>query len=103
MRSRMTAPSARRTVLIENELTRVTEWSFAKKGDNTSWHKHEYDYVVVPLFDGFLDVDTGDEIIRSPVSNGGAYFRGKGVQHDVMNGNDFPCRFIEVEFLNTGD
>jgi hypothetical protein len=44
------------TVQIENETVRVTRWVFAKKGDNTGWHRHGHDYVVVPLFDGALDI-----------------------------------------------
>ena len=47
------------TVLIENERTRVTEWRFKKYGDNTGWHRHEYDYIVVPLFDGQLEINVG--------------------------------------------
>ena len=27
-------------------------------------------------------------------------FRKAGVEHDVINGNDFECAFIEVEFLD---
>jgi quercetin dioxygenase-like cupin family protein len=41
------------TVLTENERTRVTEWRFAP-GAATGWHRHEYDYVVVPMLDGRL-------------------------------------------------
>jgi len=88
------------TVLIENERTRVTEWRFKAKGDNTGWHRHEYDYVVVPLFDGALDIDLGGgERTQAELKNGVPYFRNVGVEHDVINGNDFECAFIEVEFL----
>ena len=41
---------AKSTVFIDNERTRVTEWRFAP-GASTGWHRHEYDYVVVPLLD----------------------------------------------------
>jgi hypothetical protein len=27
------------------------------------------------------------------------YFREVGVEHDVINGNNFECAFIEIEFL----
>ena len=88
------------TVFIENQRTRVTEWRFKKKGDNTGWHRHEYDYVVVPLFDGFLEIDTGSgERNKVEMHNGIPYFRNVGVEHDVINGNDFECAFVEVEFL----
>ena len=88
------------TVLIENQRTRVTEWRFAGKGDNTGWHRHEYDYVVVPLFDGVLEIDTGEGApVAVELKNGVPYFREIGVEHDVINGNDFECAFVEIEFL----
>lgn len=92
--------TAQPTVFIENQRTRVTEWRFARRGDNTGWHRHDYDYVVVPLFDGHLEIDLGDgEWVIAPVKNGVPYYRDLGVEHDVFNGNDFECAFIEVEFL----
>ncbi|MCY3768066.1 MAG: cupin domain-containing protein [Gammaproteobacteria bacterium] len=88
------------TVLIDNERTRVTEWKFQTKGDRTGWHRHQYDYVVVPLFDGVLEIDTGDgKRNKAVLKNGVPYFRQAGVEHDVINGNDFECAFIEIEFL----
>ncbi|KRS15603.1 cupin domain-containing protein [Roseovarius indicus] len=92
--------SAKPTVMIDNARVRVTEWRFAKPGDNTGWHRHEYDYVVVPLFDGVLEIDLGNgERVTAPMQNGVPYFRELGVEHDVINGNDFECAFVEVELL----
>lgn len=92
--------TAAATIFIENSRTRVTEWRFGNRGDNTGWHRHEYDYVVVPLFDGTLEIETADgERIVAELKNGVPYFRELGVEHDVINGNDFECAFIEVEFL----
>lgn len=87
-------------IYIENDRTRVTEWRFLRKGDNTGWHTHEYDYVVVPLFDGVLQIDNPDGS-RSTVElkNGVPYYRDFGVQHDVINGNEFECAFVEIEIL----
>ena len=31
-------------VLLENDITRITEWSFSGYGDNTGWHEHGCDY-----------------------------------------------------------
>jgi hypothetical protein len=80
--------------------TRVTEWRFANKGDNTGWHRHDYDYVVVPLFDGQLEIldDAGNRTLAE-MKTGVPYFRALGAEHDVINANDFECAFIEVEFL----
>jgi beta-mannanase len=78
------------STLINNDRTRVTEWRFFKKGDNTGWHTHEYDYVVVPLFDGVLEIDHPDgSRTKVELKNGVPYYRNLGVQHDVINGNDF--------------
>ena len=35
-------------VLVKNDKAIVTEWSF-KVGDSTGPHKHQYNYVVVPM------------------------------------------------------
>ncbi|MCB0055648.1 MAG: cupin domain-containing protein [Caldilineaceae bacterium] len=89
------------TVLIENARTRVTEWRFAKRGDNTGWHRHEYDYVVVPLFDGALELHEPGDVRRVvELKSGVPYFRETGVEHDVINANDFECAFVEIEFLD---
>ncbi len=84
---------------IENDKTIVTEWSFAKRGDNTGWHEHKHDYVVVPMFTGKLEIFDGENTSIAELTEGQPYFRNKGVRHDVINGNDFACKFIEIEFL----
>lgn len=88
------------TVLIDNNRTRVTEWRFAGRGDNTGWHRHAYDYVVVPIQSGTLDIaDKDGNITHAQLKLGVPYYRDLGVEHDVLNGNDFEFTFIEVEFL----
>lgn len=90
------------TVLIENERTRATEWRFPAKGDNTGWHVHEHDYMVVPLADGQLLLREPDGTTRvAELRRGVPYFRKKGVHHDVVNASDSEIAFIEVEFLET--
>lgn len=88
------------TQFVNNDRVRVTEWRFRGKGDNTGWHTHEYDYVVVPLFDGILEIDNPDgSRTTAQLQNGIPYFRNLGVRHDVINGNDFECAFVEIEIL----
>ena len=88
------------TLLLENERMRVTEWRFSKRGDNTGWHVHEYDYLVIPMFDGVLGIDLPDGAhIEAKLTNGVPYDRKAGVEHDVISANDFECAFIEVELL----
>ena len=88
---------AKSKVMIDNDRVRVTEWSF-EIGDETGHHVHEFDYVVVPMLDGQLKIvdDEGNESISS-LTEGNSYFRNKGVSHNVLNNNDFPYKFIEVE------
>ena len=54
------AAEGKPTRLIDNERVRVTEWRFAP-GAATGWHRHEHDYVVVPLYDGNLRIVEGGE------------------------------------------
>ena len=87
---------AKRTVFIDNERVRVTEWRFAP-GAATGRHRHEMDYVVVPLTDGKLRlVEPGGERVAE-LKKGVPYFREIGVEHDVVNTNGFEFAFIEIE------
>jgi quercetin dioxygenase-like cupin family protein len=84
------------TVLIDNERARVTEWRFAP-GAATGWHRHEYDYVIVPLTDGTLELVEPEGNRSSDLTTGVPYFREAGVEHDVVNANEHDFRFIEIE------
>ena len=89
--------SAKPTVFIDNEKTRVTEWRFAP-GAATGWHRHEMNYVVVPMMDGKLKIVDGQgEATIADLVSGQPYYRDAGVEHDVINANDFEFAFIEVE------
>ena len=88
---------AKPTVFVDNERVRVTEWRFAP-GAATGWHRHEYDYVVVPLMDGRLRmIVEGGEETTAEVKQGVPYFRNVGVEHDVINESGYEFAFIEVE------
>jgi quercetin dioxygenase-like cupin family protein len=85
------------TVYIDNPATRVTEWRFAP-GASTGWHRHEMDYVVVPLMDGQLRIAGPDGTHTiAELRHGVPYYRDLGVEHDVINANNFEFAFIEVE------
>ena len=83
-------------VLIDNERVRVTRWHFAP-GAATGWHRHEYDYVIVPLTDGRLELVEPDGRRFTELRVGEPYFRETGVEHDVVNANDHEFTFIETE------
>jgi quercetin dioxygenase-like cupin family protein len=84
------------TVQIENDRVIVTEWKFAP-GAETTWHTHEYDYVVVPQTTGQLLIksEAGERI--SDLVAGKSYTREKGMKHNVVNINSYGFIFIEIE------
>jgi beta-alanine degradation protein BauB len=84
------------TARIDNERVRVTEWRFAP-GATTGFHRHEYDYVVVPMTTGRLTSTgpAGDSVAELVI--GLPYFRPAGVEHDVRNVNAFEFVFVEIE------
>jgi beta-alanine degradation protein BauB len=86
------------TIQIDNSRTRVTEWRFPP-GAATGWHRHGMDYVVVPMISGNLKIvdSQGNETI-SKLEQGVSYYREAGVEHDVINDNNFEFIFVEVEF-----
>ena len=84
-------------VFIDNERVRVTEWRFAP-GAATGWHRHEMDYVVVPMVDGQLELVGPDGArSRAQLKQRVPYFRNAGVEHDVINANAFEFAFVEIE------
>ena len=85
------------TKLIDNERVTVWEWRFAKTGDNTGWHKHGHDYVVVPSMDGRLKIANKVGESLADMKAGAPYFRQAGVEHDVINVTDGEYSFIEIE------
>jgi beta-alanine degradation protein BauB len=89
-------PTASATVLIDNARVIVTEWRFAP-GAETGWHRHAHDYVVLPQTTGKLRIETLDQAQETPLRAGIPYFRKAGVEHNVVNANDFEFVFVEVE------
>ena len=84
------------TVLIDNDRVRVTRWHFVP-GAATGWHVHEFDYVIVPLTDGTLELVEPDGTRDSHLRVGEPYLREAGVEHDVVNANDHDFAFVEIE------
>ena len=70
----------------------------AAPGAATGWHRHAYDYVVVPMTTGRLQLDEGSQQRFAELTSGRSYYRPQGVEHDVINANDFEFVFVEVEF-----
>ena len=84
-------------VRSDDATLRVTEWRFAP-GAATGWHRHEHDYVVVPLVTGKLGLEEAGGVTREvALTRGVPYHRGAGVEHDVVNVNSFDFAFLDIE------
>jgi quercetin dioxygenase-like cupin family protein len=81
---------------VENDRVIITEWRFAP-GAETGWHKHGYDYIVVPGIKGNLLLETTEGENIAELEAGQSYFRTVGVEHNVVNANDYPFSFVEIE------
>jgi quercetin dioxygenase-like cupin family protein len=87
------------TLRIDEPQVRATEFRFAP-GAETGWHRHEYDYVVVPLLDGKLLLEEPGGTSRiAELRAHIPYARRAGVEHNVVNANEFEFAFLEIELL----
>jgi len=84
------------TVQVDNDVAKVTEWRFPP-GAETGWHRHAHDYVVVPVTDGRLLLETPTGNVIAELALGQSYSRNVGVEHNVINDGPQELVFIEVE------
>jgi quercetin dioxygenase-like cupin family protein len=85
------------TNMIDDDRVRVTRFDFAP-GQETGWHRHEYDYVITALTDCHMRLELpGGEVKEVLVPCGDVYRRDEGVEHNVINGGSAPMAFVEVE------
>ena len=93
----MQRKKAKANIQIDNERVRVTEYSFGKN-EETGFHVHQWDYVIIPQTDGLLllindnDVETTATLVK-----GQPYYREAGVSHNVINNGKEKLVFIEIE------
>jgi len=88
---------AKPTVQIDDDNVKVTRWDFSP-GAETGWHRHEMDYIVVPLADGALTAEMPDgSVIENKLNIGASYARLVGVEHNIINNSESPYSFIEIE------
>ncbi|WP_454791659.1 cupin domain-containing protein [Mycolicibacterium lutetiense] len=88
-------------IQLENDGFRVTRWTI-NPGGAIPMHRHDYEYVVVPLVTDTMHVVTADGIeIVSQLVAGQSYSRPAGSEHTVENRGDLnPIVFVEVERLS---
>ncbi len=84
------------TTQINNDRAIVTEWRFAP-GTETGWHTHGHDYIVVPMTNGMLHLETPDGLKEFELIAGQSYTRGAGVNHNVINASTHEVVFVEIE------
>ena len=93
----MQRKKAKTNIQIDNERIRVTEYSF-NKGDETGFHTHQWDYVVVPQTSGqLLIIDDRKVETTATLVKGEPYYRRAGVSHNVINNGREKLVFIELE------
>ena len=93
----MKRKQAKANVQIDNERIRVTEYSF-NDNEETGFHVHQYDYIVVPQTNGqLLLIDDKGEETTAALLRGQSYYRRAGVSHNVINDGDEKLVFIEIE------
>jgi len=90
-------------VTADDDRVRVTTWTFAAAGDATGWHRHRFDYVVVPVTGGTFTVIGADGAAREMEQRAGeAYLGAEGTEHDVVSQSDGAV-FVEIELKRSAD
>jgi len=85
---------------IDEPHVKVTHYLF-QPGEQTGWHTHEHDYVIVPINDGLLLLETPNGPSQAALKQGVSYNRPAGVNHNVINGGDEPLAFVEIELVKS--
>jgi hypothetical protein len=89
---------AQHTIDAENDKVRVTTWTFGAAGEATGEHRHEFDYVVVPVTGGrFKVVDLDGSTREMDQVAGTPYLGTAGTAHDVIYVGGEEAVFVEIE------
>ncbi|HZG49618.1 MAG TPA: hypothetical protein VEY90_08860 [Thermoleophilaceae bacterium] len=89
---------ARAVVNVDDDRVRVTTWTFELAGAATGRHRHEFDYLVVPVTGGTFVVTGADGSVRGLEQVAGSPYLGTaGTDHDVVSGSDREAVFVEIE------
>jgi quercetin dioxygenase-like cupin family protein len=89
---------AQHIVNADNDAVRVTTWTFEAPGATTGQHRHEFDYVVVPVTGGRFEVVDVDGSVREMEQVAGSPYLGTaGTAHDVVSVAAKEAVFVEIE------
>lgn len=86
-------------VQLENEQVRVSRSTFPP-GSETGQHRHDFDYVVVPVTSGTLTIEDASGSSPAELVAGVPYNRSAGTDHNVANDTDAEIVFVEIELLD---
>jgi quercetin dioxygenase-like cupin family protein len=95
---REAAGTAQGVVAADTADVRVTTWTFERDGADTGHHRHEFDYVVVPITGGTFRVTNADGSVRELAqAQGVPYLGSAGTEHNVVNASGGRAVFVEIE------
>lgn len=84
--------------IIDNDQIRVTTWTFDQDGVATGQHRHDFDYIVVPITGGTFSVTDADDSVHEMIQVAGMpYFHSAGVIHDVTDTSGQKAVFVDIE------
>jgi hypothetical protein len=90
-------PTARSTTSADDDRVRITTWTFGD-GHDTGHHRHEYDYIVVPISGGTFAITELDGTTREMTQQAAVAYLGRaGTEHNVTNRSGRAAVFVEVE------
>ena len=85
-------------IMFENDKVRV--WDFVvEPGEGKGWHRHELPYVIVPMTDGDIEIESAltGEIVSPPTVAGEPIWKDAGEVHDLRNVGTKSYRNIIIE------
>jgi len=86
-------------VQVDDGQVRVARWTMLR-GEDTGRHRHQYDYVVVPLANARMTVVDADGTRSAhDLRMGASYARAAGVEHTVGNEGEETLDFVEIEII----
>jgi quercetin dioxygenase-like cupin family protein len=89
--------TARSITTVDDDRLRVTTWTF-QVGQDTGHHRHEYDYLVVPISGGTFEITEPDGSTREMTQESAVAYLGRaGTEHNVINRSGHTAVFVEVE------
>lgn len=91
-------PIASYETLIDDERTCITLFTL-KPGEQTGWHRHEYDYVAVQQSEGRLHLDYADgSVLEIDYKPGVALPVSAPVEHNAINVGEVDIIALEIEY-----